>query len=97
MTSATDVLIHGAGDSGCAGGSALMLVTRVRYLTDFVRGEGVDPEGEAVLADSIGVALLVVLDMLTPAERLAFVLHDHTSPGTGGEAIAFPGSRLSDG
>jgi RNA polymerase sigma-70 factor (ECF subfamily) len=41
-----------------------------------VRGEGADPEGEAVLADSVGVALLVVLDMLTPAERLAFVLHD---------------------
>src|SRR5512143_3501416 len=35
-----------------------------------------DPEGEAVLADSVGVALLVVLDTLTPAERLAFVLHD---------------------
>jgi RNA polymerase sigma factor (sigma-70 family) len=35
-----------------------------------------DPEDEAVLADSIGVALLVVLDTLTPAERLAFVLHD---------------------
>jgi RNA polymerase sigma factor (sigma-70 family) len=41
-----------------------------------LRGEGADPEGEAVLADSIGVALLVVLDTLTPAERLAFVLHD---------------------
>ena len=41
-----------------------------------VRGEGADPEAEAVLADSVGVALLVVLDMLTPAERLAFVLHD---------------------
>jgi RNA polymerase sigma factor (sigma-70 family) len=40
------------------------------------RGEGVDPEGEAVLADSVGVALLVVLDTLTPAERLSFVLHD---------------------
>jgi RNA polymerase sigma-70 factor (ECF subfamily) len=40
------------------------------------RGEGADPEGEAVLADSVGVALLVVLDTLTPAERLAFVLHD---------------------
>jgi RNA polymerase sigma factor (sigma-70 family) len=38
--------------------------------------EGADPEGEAVLADSVGVALLVVLDTLTPAERLAFVLHD---------------------
>jgi RNA polymerase sigma factor (sigma-70 family) len=41
-----------------------------------VAGEGADPEGEAVLADSVGVALLVVLDALTPAERLAFVLHD---------------------
>ena len=41
-----------------------------------VSGEGADPEGEAVLADSVGVALLVVLDTLTPAERLAFVLHD---------------------
>jgi RNA polymerase sigma-70 factor (ECF subfamily) len=37
---------------------------------------GVDPEHEAVLADSVGLALLVVLDTLTPAERLAFVLHD---------------------
>jgi RNA polymerase sigma factor (sigma-70 family) len=35
-----------------------------------------DPEQEALLADSVGVALLVVLDTLTPAERLAFVLHD---------------------
>jgi RNA polymerase sigma factor (sigma-70 family) len=34
------------------------------------------PEEEAVLADSVGLALLVVLDQLTPAERLAFVLHD---------------------
>ena len=41
-----------------------------------VRGEGADPEGEALLADSVGVALLVVLDTLTPAERLVFVLHD---------------------
>ncbi len=41
-----------------------------------VRGEGADPEGEAMLADAVGVALLVVLDTLTPAERLAFVLHD---------------------
>src|SRR5438105_13300912 len=39
-------------------------------------GEGADPEGEALLADSVGVALLVVLDALTPAERLVFVLHD---------------------
>ena len=41
-----------------------------------VQAAGADPEGEAVLADSVGVALLVVLDSLTPAERLAFVLHD---------------------
>jgi RNA polymerase sigma-70 factor (ECF subfamily) len=37
---------------------------------------GPDPEREAVLADSVGPALLVVLDALAPAERLAFVLHD---------------------
>ncbi|MEU5212703.1 RNA polymerase sigma factor SigJ [Streptomyces sp. NPDC020742] len=35
-----------------------------------------DPESEAVLADSVGLALLVVLETLSPAERLAFVLHD---------------------
>ena len=35
-----------------------------------------DPEGEALLADAMGVALLVVLETLAPAERLAFVLHD---------------------
>jgi len=39
-------------------------------------GYGSDPEQEAVLADSVGLALLVVLDTLSPAERLAFVLHD---------------------
>ncbi|MGW6521318.1 sigma-70 family RNA polymerase sigma factor [Streptomyces sp. NPDC054950] len=38
--------------------------------------QGGDPEEEALLADSVGVALLVVLDTLAPAERLAFVLHD---------------------
>jgi RNA polymerase sigma-70 factor (ECF subfamily) len=37
---------------------------------------GLDPEEEALLADSVGLALLVVLEALTPAERLAFVLHD---------------------
>ena len=37
---------------------------------------GVDPEHEALLADSVGLALLVVLETLNPAERLAFVLHD---------------------
>jgi RNA polymerase sigma factor (sigma-70 family) len=39
-------------------------------------GGAPDPEQEALLADSVGLALLVVLDALTPAERLAFVLHD---------------------
>jgi RNA polymerase sigma-70 factor (ECF subfamily) len=39
-------------------------------------GPGSDPEQEAVLADSVGLALLVVLETLDPAERLAFVLHD---------------------
>jgi RNA polymerase sigma-70 factor (ECF subfamily) len=38
--------------------------------------DGTDPEHEALLADSVGLALLVVLEMLSPAERLAFVLHD---------------------
>ncbi|MGH8983019.1 MAG: sigma-70 family RNA polymerase sigma factor, partial [Acidimicrobiia bacterium] len=40
------------------------------------REDAVDPEHEALLADSVGLALLVVLDLLDPAERLAFVLHD---------------------
>jgi RNA polymerase sigma-70 factor, ECF subfamily len=40
------------------------------------RDDGLDPEQEALLADSVGLALLVVLETLTPAERLAFVLHD---------------------
>jgi RNA polymerase sigma-70 factor (ECF subfamily) len=40
------------------------------------RAEGVDPEQEALLADSVGLAMLVVLETLTPPERLAFVLHD---------------------
>src|SRR6266568_3892602 len=38
--------------------------------------DGIDPEQEAVLADAVGLALLVVLEALDPAERLAFVLHD---------------------
>jgi RNA polymerase sigma-70 factor (ECF subfamily) len=38
--------------------------------------DGTDPEHEALLADSVGLALLVVLETLTPPERLAFVLHD---------------------
>jgi RNA polymerase sigma factor (sigma-70 family) len=40
------------------------------------RADGIDPEHEALLADSVGLALLVVLETLTPAERLAYVLHD---------------------
>src|SRR5262245_7243627 len=40
------------------------------------RANGTDPEQQALLADSVGLALLVVLDTLAPAERLAFVLHD---------------------
>jgi RNA polymerase sigma factor (sigma-70 family) len=40
------------------------------------REERIDPEHEALLADSVGLALLAVLETLSPAERLAFVLHD---------------------
>jgi RNA polymerase sigma factor (sigma-70 family) len=40
------------------------------------RADGVDPEHEALLGDSVGLALLVVLETLAPAERVAFVLHD---------------------
>ncbi|WP_306336762.1 sigma-70 family RNA polymerase sigma factor [Streptomyces sp. KL118A] len=40
------------------------------------RADTADPEAEVLLADSVGLALLVVLETLTPAERLAFVLHD---------------------
>lgn len=48
------------------------------HVPDFIVSpeEGADPEQEAVLGDSVGIALLVVLDSLTPAERVAFVLHD---------------------
>src|SRR5215471_6764213 len=40
------------------------------------RADGTGPEDEALLADSVGLALQVLLETLTPAERLAFVLHD---------------------
>jgi RNA polymerase sigma factor (sigma-70 family) len=40
------------------------------------REDGIDPEHEALLADSVGLALLVVLETLAPAKRVAFVLHD---------------------
>jgi RNA polymerase sigma factor (sigma-70 family) len=47
------------------------------------RHEELDPEHETMLADSVGLALLVVLETLTPAERLAFVLHDMFSVSFG--------------
>jgi len=40
------------------------------------RADGVDPEHEALIADSVGLAMLVVLETLSPPERVAFVLHD---------------------
>jgi RNA polymerase sigma factor (sigma-70 family) len=46
------------------------------HLPDPVVSYGDDPEADALLADSVGLALLVVLETLSPAERLAFVLHD---------------------
>src|SRR5215218_6321215 len=48
------------------------------HLPDPIVGpeHGNDPEREALLGDSVGLAMLVVLDSLTPAERVAFVLHD---------------------
>jgi RNA polymerase sigma factor (sigma-70 family) len=48
-----------------------------RELPEIVTGvDSVDPEQEILMADSVGLALLVVLETLSPAERLAFVLHD---------------------
>ena len=55
---------------------------------------GVDPEHEAVLADSVGLALLVVLETLTPAERLAYVLHDMFAVPF--EEVALVAGRSSD-
>jgi len=51
------------------------LDTHVRDLM-VSREDGIDPEHEALIADSVGIALLVVLETLAPAVRLAFVLHD---------------------
>jgi RNA polymerase sigma-70 factor (ECF subfamily) len=51
--------------------------TRPRHLPDpVITAEGGDPEHEALLADAVGLALQVVIAELTPAERIAFVLHD---------------------
>jgi RNA polymerase sigma factor (sigma-70 family) len=44
--------------------------------TTAIAGHGIDPEQEAVMADAVGVAVMVMLERLAPAERLAFVLHD---------------------
>jgi len=49
---------------------------RERPVTDRVDAGVSDPEADAILADSVGAALMVVLDTLSPSERLAFVLHD---------------------
>ena len=46
------------------------------HLPEPIVTAGDSPEDQALLADSVGIALLIVLDTLTPAERLAFVLHD---------------------
>jgi RNA polymerase sigma-70 factor (ECF subfamily) len=46
------------------------------HIPDFLVSRDETPEEEAVMADSVGLALLVVLDSLTPSERIAFVLHD---------------------
>jgi RNA polymerase sigma-70 factor (ECF subfamily) len=51
-------------------------VTAHLPVTAHIPADGPNPEQEAMLADSVGLAMLVVLDTLTPAERLAFVLHD---------------------
>jgi RNA polymerase sigma-70 factor (ECF subfamily) len=50
--------------------------TEAADLERLVARDAADPEAEAVLADSVGLALLVVIDTLGPAERIAFVLHD---------------------
>jgi RNA polymerase sigma factor (sigma-70 family) len=74
---------RGAGDNAAASrGSGYGVVGSGRSsygVVGYGVGEfegGPDPEAEALLADSVGVALLVVLETLNPAERLAFVLHD---------------------
>jgi RNA polymerase sigma factor (sigma-70 family) len=46
------------------------------HIPDFIVSPQESPEDEVLMADSVGLALLVVLDSLTPSERLAFVLHD---------------------
>ncbi|MEE1761898.1 MULTISPECIES: sigma-70 family RNA polymerase sigma factor [unclassified Streptomyces] len=63
--------VGGADGAGGVGGGGLRMPEPVISPLS-----GVDPEQEVLLADSVGLALLVVLETLGPAERLAFVLHD---------------------
>ena len=58
-----------------------------------VEGSRIDPEAEALLADSVSVALYVVMDALTPAERVSFVLH-HGDPHADRPGPAGPGRAL---
>src|SRR6266704_2018204 len=67
----------GAGEVENMGGWLTTIVARVRLPDPVVSPDAeLQPEEEALLADSVGLALLVVLDALAPAQRLAFVLHD---------------------
>lgn len=80
-TDATEVENLGAWLTTVVARVALNMLRSRRYRREEPMGDSwvtgaADPELEAILADSVGLALLVVLDTLTPAERLAFVLHD---------------------
>jgi RNA polymerase sigma-70 factor (ECF subfamily) len=67
----------GGGGTGARGGDGGTAADYVQLPDPIVGPEGdADPEHQALLADSVGLALLVVLETLPPAERLAFVLHD---------------------
>ena len=66
---------HAANASVAPGGSLGSCTCRIRSSARSVVGDE-EPETDAILADSVGLALLVVLEKLEPAERLAFVLHD---------------------
>jgi hypothetical protein len=63
------------------------------------RADGSSPEDEALLADSVGLALQVVLETLAPAERLAFVLHGAAGVviTLGGQPVAVMGFTVSRG
>src|SRR5215469_15370158 len=61
--------------AGCRGGKPLKLSSGM-IPPEAAGARGIDPEREAVLAESVGLALYVVMDALTPAERVSFVLHE---------------------